>query len=186
MVTMSRLLGPAVVAALLATPVLAQQSAPAPAGGAPDAPAATAPLADDFAPDQPDAVAVPTTPAAGGGEPADPHLMLPALTGGPDGSPTALRGNPLPGTSTSIPTANPAPVAPLPERAGQTNTVEDTGIEGQCDPNISVGCPALPVTAGAAPANSGAPAADAAGTGAAPTSGGATTGGTATPSEAAN
>lgn len=144
MVTMSRLLGPAAMAALLATPVLAQQTVPAPAGGAPEAPAATAPVADNVAPDQPDAVAVPTAPAAGGGEPADPHLMLPALTGGPDGSPTALRGNPLPGTSTSIPTANPAGVPPLPERQGQTAEREDTGIEGQCDPVTSIGCPALP------------------------------------------
>lgn len=146
MVTMSRLLGPAAMAALLAAPALAQQTPPAPAGGtAGGASAATAPMADNPAPDQPDAVAVP--PAQGGGEPADPHLMLPALTGGPDGSPTALRGNPLPGTSTSIPTANPAGVPPLPERQGQTAEREDTGIEGQCDPVVSVGCPALPAGA---------------------------------------
>lgn len=77
-----------------------------------------------------------------GDVPANPHEMLGELTGGPDGSPTALRGNPLPGTSTSIPTTNPAPVVPLAERQGQPVDRERTGIEGQCDPVVGLGnCP---------------------------------------------
>lgn len=151
--TMSQVLGPAAMAALLAAPAFAQPAAPA---GTPPARAAAdaAALADNPAPDEPDAVAVPAAPAADGTAPADPHLVLPALTGGPDGSPTALRGNPLPGTSTSIPTANPAGVPPLPERQGQAAEREDTGIEGQCDPVVSLGCPDLPAAGAAAqPAN---------------------------------
>lgn len=71
--------------------------------------------------------------------------MLPALTGGPLGSPTALRGNPVPGTSTSIPTANPASVLPLPAREGKPVEQEDTGIDGQCDPVVSPNtCPPPP------------------------------------------
>lgn len=138
--SMSRLMGAAALAALLAAPVLAQQAAPS---GAEMSGAGM----QNPAPDEPDAVAAPTGEAG----PADPHLKLPALTGGPDGSPTALRGNPLPGTSTSIPTANPAPVPPLPERQGQAAEQEDTGIEGQCDPVVSVGCPTLAVPDAAAP-----------------------------------
>ena len=40
--------------------------------------------------------------------------------------------------------AEPNGVPPLPERQGQTAEREDTGIEGQCDPVTSIGCPALP------------------------------------------
>lgn len=74
----------------------------------------------------------------------NPHEVLGELSGGPAGSPTALRGNPLPGTSTSIPTTNPAPVLPLPERQGQVAERENTGIQGQCDPVVGLGnCPEL-------------------------------------------
>lgn len=150
---MSKVLGPAAMAVLLAAPGFAQD--PAPGGAVPPAPGEAAPLAGNPAPDQPDAVAVPPATAAGAAEPADPHLKLPALTGGPDGSPTALRGNPLPGTSTSIPTANPASVAPLPERQGLPAETENTGIEGQCDPVVGIGCPALPAEAAGGPAPAG-------------------------------
>lgn len=82
--------------------------------------------------------------------PANPHSMLPALTGGPLGSPTALRGNPVPGTSTSIPTTNPARVMPLPVREGKPLEREDTGIDGQCDPVVSLGaCPERPASTAA-------------------------------------
>lgn len=78
----------------------------------------------------------------GGIVPADPHAILDQLSGGPAGSPTALRLNPVPGTSTSIPTTNPAAVPPIAERQGQTVVREDTGIEGQCDPVVGFGdCP---------------------------------------------
>lgn len=159
---MIHVLGPAALAALLAAPGLAQQAAPAPAdlGGA-AAPDNAASMADNPAPDEPDAAATPA-PGAEGAGPVDPHLKLPALTGGPDGSPTALRGNPLPGTSTSIPTANPASVSPLPERRGQKAETENTGIEGQCDPVVSVGCPTLP--GGGAPASAATDAAGSSGT----------------------
>ena len=146
---MIRVLGPAALAAMLAAPGLAQQAVPAPGGAAP--------LAGSPASGGPDGAAA----SAENAGPADPHLKLPALTGGPQGSPTALRGNPVPGTSTSIPTANPASVAPLPERMGQKAETEDTGIEGQCDPVVSIGCPTLP--GGAGQGGAPAPATDAAG-----------------------
>lgn len=74
----------------------------------------------------------------------NPHALLGELNGGPDGSPTAQRGNPRPGTSTSIPTAHPATVQPLEHRAGDEDVaIEDTGIQGQCDPVVSIGCPAV-------------------------------------------
>lgn len=105
----------------------------------------------------------------------NPHEVLGELSGGPAGSPTALRGNPLPGTSTSIPTTNPAPVLPLPERQGQVTERENTGIQGQCDPVVGLGnCPELfqdvvkppasgagPTAAEAQPAANDTPAADA-------------------------
>ncbi|MBB1491212.1 MULTISPECIES: hypothetical protein [unclassified Paracoccus (in: a-proteobacteria)] len=76
---------------------------------------------------------------------ADPHRLLDEMSGGPQGSPTAQRGNPQPGTSTSIPTTNPATIRPVEqERAGNSDmAVEDTGFEGQCDPVVSIGCPAV-------------------------------------------
>lgn len=120
----SRILGPAaVVAALSIAPAgLAQQGAPA--AGADVSPA---------------------PPAEAQGAAADPHRLLDEMSGGPQGSPTAQRGNPQPGTSTSIPTANPATVRPLEQRGGgnETVAVEDTGFEGQCDPVVSIGCPAV-------------------------------------------
>lgn len=132
---MSRVLGPAAAALLMASAGLAQDSTPA-AGS--DASAA------------PPAAAVPATGAASGagapqGAAADPHRLLDDMSGGPQGSPTAQRGNPQPGTSTSIPTTNPATVRPVEqERAGNSNiAVEDTGFEGQCDPVVSIGCPAV-------------------------------------------
>lgn len=97
--------------------------------------------------------------------PADPHAILGELAGGPDGSPTALRLNPLPGTSTSIPTMYPAAIPPIAERQGGTVVREETGIEGQCDPVVSLGeCPppaaaqaaAQAATTGDAPAVTGA------------------------------
>lgn len=104
----------------------------------------------------------------GGIVPPDPHAVLGELAGGPDGSPTALRLNPLPGTSTSIPTMYPAAIPPIAEREGGTVVREETGIEGQCDPVVSLGeCP--PPAAAAAQA-----AAQAATTGAAPAVTGAT------------
>lgn len=131
---MSGIWGPAAAAAalLLAGAVHAQDAATAPADAAPQAAQALpAPSAD--------------APQAGGEALKDPHAMLPALTGGPSGSPTSQRGNPVPGTSTSIPTTNPATVRPLPRLGpdGQEIAVEDTGIEGQCDPVVTLGCPTL-------------------------------------------
>ncbi|WP_162630694.1 hypothetical protein [Paracoccus endophyticus] len=118
---------------LLTVPAAAQQGTGAPLP------------ADSMAPD---AQTVPpdSLPSGSVGDSVDnPHSMLGELTGGPDGSPTALRGNPLPGTSTSIPTANPAPVIPLPEREGKAAERETTGIEGQCDPVVGLGnCPDRP------------------------------------------
>ena len=77
----------------------------------------------------------------------NPHEMLAQLSGGPLGSPTATRGNPLPGTSTSIPTTNPATVFPLGNPSGAGKWVEDTGLEGKCDPSQSFEkCPERPVT----------------------------------------
>lgn len=75
----------------------------------------------------------------------NPHALLGELNGGPGGSPTAQRGNPRPGTSTSIPTTNPATVEPLTQRGtdGDDDAVEDTGIAGQCDPVVSLGCPTI-------------------------------------------
>lgn len=121
---MSGVFGPAAAALILVSPVLAQEAPSAPA--APEA-------------------AQPGTAAPEGSAPANPHAMLPALTGGPLGSPTALRGNPVPGTSTSIPTTNPASVMPLPAREGRPVEREDTGIDGQCDPVVSLNtCPPRP------------------------------------------
>lgn len=95
---------------------------------------ATVPQPSDSAPQPADARAVP-----------NPHALLPPLEGGPDGSPTGRRGNPLPGTSTSIPTTNPATVSPLPDADGTFTRTENTGIEGQCDPVVSFGeCPDIP------------------------------------------
>lgn len=76
----------------------------------------------------------------------NPHLLLNELHGGPAGSPTAQRGNPQPGTSTSIPTINPADVKPITAQGRRVTdeAVEDTGIDGQCDPNVSFGCPTIP------------------------------------------
>lgn len=77
----------------------------------------------------------------------NPHEMLDQLSGGPLGSPTATRGNPLPGTSTSIPTTNPATVFPLGNPSGAGKWVEDTGLEGKCDPSQSFEkCPERPAT----------------------------------------
>ncbi|MRX50121.1 hypothetical protein GI374_06575 [Paracoccus sp. S-4012] len=77
----------------------------------------------------------------------NPHRLLPELSGGPQGSPTSQRGNPQPGTSTSIPTTNPATVRPVEQERlgpdGQAVSIEDTGIEGQCDPVVSLGCPTI-------------------------------------------
>ncbi len=113
----ARLATAAAVSLLLSAPLLAQSAAE------------TKPVA-------------PVLQESAGDMPANPHEMLGELTGGPDGSPTALRGNPLPGTSTSIPTTNPAPVVPLSERQGQPVDCERTGIEGQCDPVVGLGnCP---------------------------------------------
>ena len=121
---MSGIFGPAAVALILVSPALAQEAPSAPA--TPDA-------------------AQPEGAAPGGSAPANPHAMLPELTGGPLGSPTALHGNPVPGTSTSIPTANPATVTPLPAREGKPVEREDTGIDGQCDPAVSLNtCPQRP------------------------------------------
>lgn len=140
---MSGSLGPAAAAVLfLASAGHAQDAAPAPSEAAvPQATGAGAASSDSAR--QPGNQAV-----------QDPHEMLPALSGGPAGSPTAQRGNPVPGTSTSIPTVNPATVRPLEQqRPGNENVaVEDTGIEGQCDPVVSIGCPALTGSA-SAPAN---------------------------------
>jgi len=84
-----------------------------------------------------------------GEAPANPHQMLDVLSGGPDGSPTARRGNPRPGTSTSIPTTNPATVHPLPAPAGEAASTENTGIDGQCDPVVGFrDCPPRPAPAG--------------------------------------
>lgn len=95
---------------------------------------AAVPQSADSAPQTADAGAVP-----------NPHALLPPLEGGPDGSPTGRRGNPLPGTSTSIPTTNPATVHPLPNADGTFTRTEDTGIEGQCDPVVGLGeCPDIP------------------------------------------
>lgn len=81
----------------------------------------------------------------------NPHEMLDQLSGGPLGSPTATRGNPLPGTSTSIPTTNPATVFPLGNPTGAGVWVEDTGIEGKCDPSQSFEkCPPRPAATPAA------------------------------------
>lgn len=83
-----------------------------------------------------------------GEAPTNPHEMLDALSGGPDGSPTARRGNPLPGTSTSIPTTNPATIHPLPAREGEPASTENTGIDGQCDPVVGFSdCPDRPESA---------------------------------------
>jgi len=83
-----------------------------------------------------------------GEAPTNPHEMLDALSGGPDGSPTARRGNPLPGTSTSIPTTNPATIHPLPAREGEPVSTENTGIDGQCDPVVGFSdCPDRPESA---------------------------------------
>lgn len=133
MTTISRILGGAAAGLLMLTvPALAQDAPP------PATPEAATPevLAPEAAAD-------------------DPHAMLPALTGGPMGSPTALRGNPVPGTSTAIPTTNPADVMPLPVREGRPLGREDTGIDGQCDPVVSLAnCPERPAAAAtpAAPA----------------------------------
>lgn len=109
----------AALSVLLVVPVLAQQPAQPPSSGS-------------------------GAPNAGGEVLRNPHEMLDALAGGPDGSPTARRRNPLPGTSTSIPTMNPTPVAPLSNpRRGETG--ENTGIDGQCDPVVGLGnCPERP------------------------------------------
>lgn len=86
-----------------------------------------------------------TIPAADAGAVPNPHALLPPLEGGPDGSPTGRRGNPLPGTSTSIPTTNPATVDPLPDADGTLTRTENTGIKGQCDPVVGLGeCPDIP------------------------------------------
>lgn len=118
-----------------------------------------APLPPDSMAETPQAPSDSLPPGAAGETTDNPHEMLPALTGGPDGSPTALRGNPVPGTSTSIPTVNPAPVRPLPERQGQTVTREDTGIQGQCDPVVGLAdCPERPPASAEAAGAAGAPA----------------------------
>lgn len=128
-------------ALILALPALAQDTPPPSADAAPEA------------------EAVQTDGAA----PANPHAMLPALTGGPLGSPTALRGNPVPGTSTSIPTTNPARVMPLPAREGKPVERENTGIDGQCDPVVSLGtCPPRPEAGVTQAVTTNAPNADAA------------------------
>lgn len=111
----------AALSVLLAGPVLAQEPAqqpPAPDQGAPNTPVTAY---------------------------KNPHEMLGPLEGGPDGSPTARRGDPLPGTSTSIPTLNPTPVPPLSIRRGENRSTENTGIGGQCDPDVGLGnCPDRP------------------------------------------
>lgn len=161
-----RLAAALVLSALLPVAGLAQTPAPAADTGAS---AAAAPSSD--------------APAQGGmeaaGAAADPHRLLDDLSGGPQGSPTAQRGNPQPGTSTSIPTTHPATGRPLEQRgAGNENvTVEDTGIEGQCDPVVTFGCPAIADQL---------PQADAAGGAAADTAAQPTAGGAAEPIGAAN
>lgn len=107
-------------------------------------------------PDAAIAPAAPTAPAAAAGDAAperNPHILLDELHGGPTGSPTAQLSNPQPGTSTSIPTTHPATVRPLPARDGTSAgvSVEDTGIDGQCDPNVSFGCPTITRPAAATP-----------------------------------
>lgn len=138
---MSGGLGPAaaMAALFLVSTGYAQDAVPAPSGAAADAPAATAPAPASTG-GASDAAA-----ATAQGKPADPHALLDDLSGGPQGSPTAQRGNPQPGTSTSIPTTNPATVRPVEqERAGNSDiSVEDTGFEGQCDPVVSIGCPGV-------------------------------------------
>lgn len=113
-----------------------------------------------------------TTPAAdaagsqdGAGTYANnPHEMLDELSGGPLGSPTATRGNPLPGTSTAIPTTNPATVFPLSNPTGAGVWIEDTGIDGQCDPSQSFGkCPERPAKEPAAATDMAVAPADASG-----------------------
>lgn len=136
----SRVLGPAAAAAalLIASAGLAQDGAPAAGAGASSAPPAAAGATMP-------AAAAPADGAATQGAAADPHRLLDDMSGGPQGSPTAQRGNPQPGTSTSIPTTNPATVRPLEQRgAGNADVaVEDTGFEGQCDPVVSIGCPGV-------------------------------------------
>lgn len=151
----------AAAAILLATAGLAQEAASVPPAPAPPEPALQA--ASPAAAPSEAALQAEST------ERPNPHAMLPALTGGPLGSPTALRGNPVPGTSTSIPTMNPARVAPLPAREGKPVERENTGIDGQCDPVVSFGeCPNLPAAAAAQAATTGAaPAPASAATGAA-------------------
>ncbi len=127
----TRNLGLAALLATLAAGAAVAQTAPAPGAS----PAVQLPPP-----------AAPAAPGAATGQP-NPHEMMGDLSGGPAGSPTAERGNPRPGTSTSIPTTNPAPVIPLAERTGGTSA-ENTGIAGQCDPNVSLGnCPPDPAAA---------------------------------------
>lgn len=141
---MSGSLGPATVAVLfLVSAVYGQDTVPAPPAPSEMAPA-DAPATAEPAPASTGGA---PAPAAGAelGKPADLHALLDDLSGGPEGSPTAQRSNPQPGTSTSIPTTNPATVRRVEqERPGNENmAVEDTGIEGQCDPVVSIGCPAI-------------------------------------------
>ena len=137
----------AAAAALFAAPACAQDAAPAPSAAA----SAAAPALSGGAPD----------PAAGGApqKPVHPAGLLDKLNGGPEGSPTAQRGNPQPGTSTSIPTTNPAPIRPVQQQgpASSDLAVENTGIEGQCDPVVRIGCPSVtgPPKAGIAGAQAG-------------------------------
>lgn len=167
-----RLAAALVLSALLPVAALAQATAPAADA---ETPAAAAPSAD--APAQSGATGADT--GTLGGPAADPHRLLDDLSGGPQGSPTAQRGNPQPGTSTSIPTTNPATIRPLEQRgAGNENVaVEDTGFEGQCDPVVSIGCPAIADQLPQADAAAG----STADTAAQPAAGGATE-----PAEAAN
>lgn len=101
------------------------------------APAATGPEAGALPAVSAAAPASALTDAPNGAAVTNPHKMLGGLNGGSLGSPTATRGNPQPGTSTAIPTLNPAPVFPLGNPTGAGNWIGDTGIEGQCDPSVS-------------------------------------------------
>lgn len=118
----------AILALMLGAPAVAQNAASAPAAGA-------APQVSEavVAPPPADAPAG----AASAPTPSDPHAGLPGLNGGPAGSPTAERGNPRPGTSTAIPTTNPAPVAPLAERA-RNEPAENAATAAECDPVVSL------------------------------------------------
>lgn len=127
--TVRPLVAAAMLGSLLAAPAFAQETtgSPPPRGG-------------DAAPE-----AGSETSGTAGEAPANPHEMLDELHGGPAGSPTARRGNPRPGTSTSIPTAHPARVTPLEIRQGADAAEDNTGIDGKCDPVVGlVDCPERP------------------------------------------